>query len=140
MKDETTITLSERKSEQGPAGSFTAGDQATLWQADEGWYFCYHGVSSDGNAYESDDVGPFPTRKAATRYACRNAAGENRYQDTRTYSDFTTLEELAMAVAADSARGEWYNGPSSTNILEWIEEGTIHQDDEVRDLAREWDE
>ena len=46
---------------------------------------------------------------------------------------------VAQAVASNSRRGEWYNGPNSTNIIDWVAEGDYSGDETVEALASEWD-
>lgn len=53
---------------------------------------------------------------------------------------FKSVSKLAQAVANASERGEWYSGPSSTNIQDWIEEGDFDGTETVESLAAEWDE
>jgi len=52
---------------------------------------------------------------------------------------FNTIEKLAEAIARASKRGEWYDGPASTNIVDWLEEGDL-DGMTVEQLVAEWDE
>lgn len=61
----------------------------------------------------------------------RMAAGEASDSD---------INELALAVAQQSERGQWYDGPGSTNVLDWIVAGDLTGDETVETLAAEWDE
>ena len=56
-----------------------------------------------------------------------------------TASD-SDINELAMAVAQQSERGQWYDGPGSTNVLEWIINGSFTGNETIETLATEWDE
>lgn len=62
----------------------------------------------------------------------KNMANGNR--------DDSDTMELAMAVARQSDRGEWYDGPNSTNIFDWITDNDFTGDETVESLAAEWDE
>ena len=46
---------------------------------------------------------------------------------------------VAQAVAGNSRRGQWYDGPNSTNVAEWVAEGDYSGNETVSDLAAEWD-
>lgn len=47
-----------------------AGDQVVTWQDGGGFYACLQGIEAQGgNWYETDDLGPFPTREAAEEAA-----------------------------------------------------------------------
>lgn len=50
-----------------------------------------------------------------------------------------TLDQLAKLVASASQRGEWYDGPNSTNISDWLAEGDIDGTETIESLAAEWD-
>jgi hypothetical protein len=56
-----------------------------------------------------------------------------------TASD-SDINELAMAVAQQSERGQWYDGPGSTNVLEWIINGSFTGNETIETLVTEWDE
>ena len=49
------------------------------------------------------------------------------------------IRELAQAVARQSNRGEWYDGPDSTNVSDWIAEADLTGNETVESLAAEWD-
>ena len=49
------------------------------------------------------------------------------------------VRTLALAVARQSNRGEWYDGPNSTNIMDWIAEGDISGNETIESLTAEWD-
>ena len=49
------------------------------------------------------------------------------------------IKVVAQAVASNSRRGEWYDGPHSTNILDWVAEGAFDGSETVDGLAAEWD-
>ena len=46
---------------------------------------------------------------------------------------------VAQAVASNSRRGEWYDGPNSTNVADWVAEGDYSGNETVNGLAVEWD-
>jgi len=48
------------------------------------------------------------------------------------------MRELARAVSAESERGQWYDGPGSTNILDWLAAGQFDGTETIAALA--WDE
>jgi len=50
------------------------------------------------------------------------------------------INELALAVAQQSERGQWYDGPGSTNVLEWIIDGSFTGNETIETLVTEWDE
>jgi len=50
------------------------------------------------------------------------------------------INELAWAVAQQSERGQWYDGPGSANVLDWIIDGSFTGNETVETLAAEWDE
>ena len=56
-----------------------------------------------------------------------------------TASD-SDINELAWAVAQQSERGQWYDGPGSTNVLEWIIDGSFTGNETIETLVTEWDE
>jgi len=56
-----------------------------------------------------------------------------------TASD-SDINELAWAVAQQSERGQWYDGPGSTNVLEWIINGSFTGNETIETLVTEWDE
>ena len=56
-----------------------------------------------------------------------------------TASD-SDINELAMAVAQQSERGQWYDGPGSTNVVEWIINGSFTGNETIETLVTEWDE
>lgn len=69
---------------------------------------------------------------------------ENKTMNTQTKtikisSGTFTVDQLAALVAAASQRGEWYDGPNSTHIGDWIEEGDYTGDETIESLAAEWD-
>lgn len=49
------------------------------------------------------------------------------------------IKVVAQAVATTSQRGEWYDGPGSTNILDWVAEGDYSGGETIEGLAAEWD-
>ena len=49
------------------------------------------------------------------------------------------VRTVAQAVASNSQRGEWYDGPNSTNIYDWVAEGDYSGNETVSGLAAEWD-
>ena len=49
------------------------------------------------------------------------------------------IEVVYQAVAAASQRGEWYDGPGSTNVLDWVAEGDYSGNETVESLTDEWD-
>ena len=49
------------------------------------------------------------------------------------------IKVVAQAVASNSRRGEWYDGPNSTNIIDWVAEGAFDGSETVDGLAAEWD-
>ena len=46
---------------------------------------------------------------------------------------------VAQAVASISRGGQWYDGPNSTNINDWVAEGNYSGNETVLALAAEWD-
>jgi len=56
-----------------------------------------------------------------------------------TASD-SDINELAWAVAQESERGQWYDGPGSTNVVEWIINGSFTGNETIETLVTEWDE
>jgi len=46
---------------------------------------------------------------------------------------------VAQAVANNSRRGQWHDGPDSTNVAEWVAEGEYTGGETVNGLAAEWD-
>ena len=53
--------------------------------------------------------------------------------------DHEVVLMVAQAVASNSQRGEWYDGPNSTNIYDWVAEGDYSGNETVSGLAAEWD-
>ncbi len=51
----------------------------------------------------------------------------------------TRFERLVALVTTASKRGEWYDGPGSTNISDWLAEGDYTDDETIESLAAEWD-
>lgn len=49
------------------------------------------------------------------------------------------IKTVAQAVAANSQRGEWYDGSDSTNVIEWVTQGDFDGSETVATLAAEWD-
>ena len=49
------------------------------------------------------------------------------------------VKVVAQAVANNSRRGQWYDGPDSTNVAEWVAEGEYTGGETVNGLAAEWD-
>ena len=49
------------------------------------------------------------------------------------------IKTVAQAVADKSRRGEWYDGPNSTNVYDWVAEGDYSGNETVATLAAEWD-
>ena len=49
------------------------------------------------------------------------------------------IKVVAQSVASNSRRGEWYDGPNSTNIIDWVAEGAFDGSETVDGLAAEWD-
>ena len=49
------------------------------------------------------------------------------------------IKTVAQTVASNSRRGEWYDGPNSTNIIDWVAEGAFDGSETVDGLAAEWD-
>lgn len=49
------------------------------------------------------------------------------------------IEVVYQAVAAASQRGEWYDDPGSTNVLDWVAEGDYSGNETVESLTDEWD-
>ena len=49
------------------------------------------------------------------------------------------IKTVAQVVAEKSRRGEWYDGPNSTNIIDWVAEGAFDGSETVDGLAAEWD-
>ena len=49
------------------------------------------------------------------------------------------IKVVYQAVATTSRRGEWYDGPGSTNILDWVAEGDYSGNETVESLTDEWD-
>lgn len=47
---------------------------------------------------------------------------------------------VAQAVASISRRGQWYDGPSSTNVSDWVAAGDYSGNETVEGLAAEWDD
>jgi hypothetical protein len=53
------------QTDAGASGmAYAVGTRLHVWKRPDtdgttGWWYCFSGVSEDGNAYESDDVGPF---------------------------------------------------------------------------------
>ena len=45
-------------------GSSTDGTEMVVWKKDDGWYGCLQGVYQ-GNGFESEDDGPYPSREEA---------------------------------------------------------------------------
>lgn len=76
--NEQTIIISGDGGSQTGAGksgmAYAAGSRLHIWQQPDSdgsvdWWYCFSGVSEDGNAYESDDVGPFATAEEARETA-----------------------------------------------------------------------
>lgn len=49
------------------------------------------------------------------------------------------FQELYDAVLSLSKRGEWYDGPTSTSLWDWLREGDL-DNMTPEELAAEWDE
>ncbi|MCZ2078194.1 MAG: hypothetical protein LC130_24750, partial [Bryobacterales bacterium] len=69
---------------QTPAGAsgasgmaYAAGAEIVVFRSDGGWMSCIRGVSVGGNAYETDDFGPFGTAAEAEEYARDYTAAYN---------------------------------------------------------------
>ncbi|MBM4467824.1 MAG: hypothetical protein FJ014_20115 [Chloroflexi bacterium] len=60
------------QTDAGASGmAYAAGSRLHVWQSDAGeWWYCFSGVSQDGLAYESDDVGPHESQAEAIVTAC----------------------------------------------------------------------
>jgi hypothetical protein len=69
MKNIKTITLSETEPSQvscSPSGSaWTAGDQVTIFETDDSFGYCFHGIGKTGLYYEGDDITGFSTADEA---------------------------------------------------------------------------
>ena len=73
MNDIKTIQLSKNTPGQSRTGGYGAGCLVTIFQDDDGDYgYCYHGVSADGNFFESDDVTGLDSVKEAEADARAN--------------------------------------------------------------------
>jgi hypothetical protein len=70
MQTIMTITLSSDKPVRLDDGEYTTGQEATIFQNDDGTFgYRYHGVNYRGQTYESTYVGGFQTKQAAIRDA-----------------------------------------------------------------------
>ncbi len=49
------------------------------------------------------------------------------------------IKTVAQTVASNSRRGEWYDGPNSTNIIDWVAEGDYTSGTTLSALVAEWD-
>lgn len=49
------------------------------------------------------------------------------------------VKVVAQVVASNSQRGQWYSGPSSTNVADWVAEGEYTGTETAEALAAEWD-
>lgn len=49
------------------------------------------------------------------------------------------VRTVAQAVAANSRRGEWYDGNGSTNVYDWVAEGDHTSGTTISALVAEWD-
>lgn len=78
-KDIKTVLLSKNAPRQGmnSGSGYTVGCCATIFQNDDGGFgYCYHGVESGGNYFESDNVGEFDSIEEAEEDARDNYEGE----------------------------------------------------------------
>ena len=77
MKEIMTITLSNNKPGLNTGNGYVAGDQVSIFldEASGTFGYRYHGVSYQGNPYQSKDVGGFETQQAATKEAIENYRG-----------------------------------------------------------------
>jgi len=70
MQTIMTITLSPHKPVRLDDGGYIAGQEATIFQNEDGAFgYRYYGVNYRGQTYESNYVGGFQTKQAATRDA-----------------------------------------------------------------------
>lgn len=70
MQTIMTITLSPLKPVRADDGGYTAGQETTIFQNDDGTFgYRYHGVNYRGQYYESNYVGGFQSKQEATRDA-----------------------------------------------------------------------
>lgn len=76
-----TVALDGDGGHQTQAGAsgmaYAAGAEIVVFRSDGGWMSCIRGVSAGGNAYETDDFGPFGTAAEAEEYARDYAAAYN---------------------------------------------------------------
>jgi len=77
MEDIKTVKLSKSAPGQTDAGAsgmaWQAGCLVTIFEDDDGTFgYCYHGISGDGNSFESDDVTGFSTAREAEADARAN--------------------------------------------------------------------
>ena len=49
------------------------------------------------------------------------------------------IKTVAQAMADKSRRGEWYDGPNSTNVYDWVAEGDYTSGTTLSALVAEWD-
>ena len=49
------------------------------------------------------------------------------------------IKTVAQSMADKSRRGEWYDGPNSTNVYDWVAEGDYSGGETIEGLAAEWD-
>ena len=68
----------------------------------------------------------------------QDAMNEIRVHGFRNVSD-AVIDVIAGAIARNSERGQWYDGPNSTNITEWVAEGHLTGNETLDQLVTEWD-
>lgn len=80
--DAVTTLLSEstphgNTSAQLSWSGYTSGTELVTFRRGDRWYAVLQGISSDGNAFESEDIGPFDTRAEAEE------AGRDGYAESQ---------------------------------------------------------
>lgn len=79
-----TYTLTETEPTQHDDGvsiAHTYGEQVTTFETDGEWGYCYHGVSREGNSFESDDETGYDSEREALTYALESWLEESITQD-----------------------------------------------------------
>jgi len=75
-------------------GSSTDGTEMVVWKKDDGWYGCLQGVH-EGNGFESEDDGPYPSREEAEA-AMRDYYAEGE-EDAAHVQDMADLLDFHQA-------------------------------------------
>lgn len=67
-------------------GSDDRSRTLTSWLGEDGWYACFSGETVQRLGWETDDIGPYPTRKDAHEAALDDLQG--REEDTELYQQY----------------------------------------------------